>query len=379
MDLNNLKLNGTNNVSITDSLKAPLLKLNISVNENTTIPTENDLIVYVAKSSEDTAEKKSYAFTLESPLKYYNGTSDEFIIEPIINNDKVSLKGYVNRKVGENALLENPVVEEVDIEAINLYEGNNYIYTNYTNCSLNIIYPKNIDLVKLFLNTTLYGLNNKDKVLSLDHIYFKDCFTQIEDKINAQFNKLTVKCFDSVNQNFSMDCDGNLVVNTITIRQESEGSGGNTGEGLTFDQIYPIGSIYISVNDTNPSTLFGNSWESFGSGRVLVGVDTSQSEFNTVLKTGGHKEMQSHNHSATIGTAGSHQHTGNTLEVQSNLHTTTSNDCVRNVNSSYDHAGVPVTNYGGDHNHSITINNSGNGNAGNLQPYICVYMWRRIA
>ena len=376
MNLNDLKSNGTNSISITDSLKAPLLKLNISINENTTIPTENDLIVYVAKSSEDTAETKSYIFTLENPLKYYNGTSDEFIIEPTIDNEKVSLKGYVNRKVGENALLENPTIEEVDIEAINLYEGNNYIYTNYTNCTINIIYPKNVDLVNLFLNTTLYGLNNKDKVLSLDDIYFKDCFTKIEDKINAQFNKLSVKCFESTNQNFSMDCDGNLVVNTITVKQE--GSSGTEEPGLTFDQIYPIGSIYISVNDTNPSTLFGNTWEAFGNGRVLVGVDSSQTEFNTVLKTGGHKELQSHNHSATISNAGSHQHTGNTLEVQMK-NTVNTRDCARNINSSYDYSGVTITNAAGDHSHNITINNSGNGNAGNLQPYICVYMWRRIA
>ena len=66
---------------------------------------------------------------------------------------------------------------------------------------------------------------------------------------------------------------------------------------------WPIGSIYISVNNTNPSQWFDGVWESFGSGRVLVGVDTSQSEFNTVMKTGGEKvhklttnEMPSHNH-----------------------------------------------------------------------------------
>ena len=56
--------------------------------------------------------------------------------------------------------------------------------------------------------------------------------------------------------------------------------------------------------------------EQFAIGRTLVGVDTGQSEFNTVLKTGGHKELQSHNHSGTISNSGSHQHTGNTLEVQ---------------------------------------------------------------
>jgi len=37
--------------------------------------------------------------------------------------------------------------------------------------------------------------------------------------------------------------------------------------------MYPIGSIYLSVNSTNPSELFGGTWESIGAGRVLQGAD----------------------------------------------------------------------------------------------------------
>lgn len=51
--------------------------------------------------------------------------------------------------------------------------------------------------------------------------------------------------------------------------------------------IYPVGSIYMSVNSENPSTLFGGTWVSWGSGRVPVGVNTSDSNFNTVEKPGG--------------------------------------------------------------------------------------------
>ena len=74
-----------------------------------------------------------------------------------------------------------------------------------------------------------------------------------------------------------------------------------------WDQIYPVGSIYTSINATNPSTLFGGVWEQIASGRTLVGVDTSQTEFNTVKKTGGEKthrltesEMPVHSHSGTV-------------------------------------------------------------------------------
>lgn len=68
-----------------------------------------------------------------------------------------------------------------------------------------------------------------------------------------------------------------------------------------LDLIYPVGSLYISVNETSPAELFGGKWERFGQGRTLVGVDTAQTEFNAPGKTGGEKshkltpnEMPSH-------------------------------------------------------------------------------------
>ena len=48
---------------------------------------------------------------------------------------------------------------------------------------------------------------------------------------------------------------------------------------------YPIGAIYLSVDNTNPSKLFGGTWEQIARGRTLVGVDTSDTEFNKVKKT----------------------------------------------------------------------------------------------
>lgn len=53
---------------------------------------------------------------------------------------------------------------------------------------------------------------------------------------------------------------------------------------------YPIGAIYLSVDNTNPSKLFGGTWEQIAKGRTLVGVDTSDTDFNTVKKTGGTKD-----------------------------------------------------------------------------------------
>ena len=88
----------------------------------------------------------------------------------------------------------------------------------------------------------------------------------------------------------------------------------NVAEGkITFSAIYPVGSIYMSVNNTSPASLFGGTWQSWGSGRVPIGVNTSDSEFSTVEKTGGSKYLQSHTHTftgtAVTVTGGSHSHT----------------------------------------------------------------------
>lgn len=50
-------------------------------------------------------------------------------------------------------------------------------------------------------------------------------------------------------------------------------------------QIYPVGSIYMSVNKVNPSALFGGTWAPWGAGKVPVCVDENDTDFNEVEKT----------------------------------------------------------------------------------------------
>ena len=58
-----------------------------------------------------------------------------------------------------------------------------------------------------------------------------------------------------------------------------------------LDTIYPIGSVYTNATDgTNPGTLLGfGTWASFGAGRVPVGIDSSDTDFDTAEGTGGAK------------------------------------------------------------------------------------------
>ena len=117
-----------------------------------------------------------------------------------------------------------------------------------------------------------------------------------------------------------------------------------------FLTVHPVGAIYMSVSPVNPGTLFGGTWSAWGSGRVPVGVDTGQTEFNTVQKTGGHKLMQEHSHSYAS---------------------------YRNVSGTPWFSPISGSVYLNDG--TWATGTSGGGNAGNLQPYITCYMWRRTA
>lgn len=145
---------------------------------------------------------------------------------------------------------------------------------------------------------------------------------------------------------------------------------------------YPVGSIYISVMNTNPSTFFGGVWERFANGRVLVGVDENQSEFKTVNKTGGNKNLQSHNHgfSANTNITGGHNH-GLTTAVWYNSEGRWDDGGIYGTYNSTTHGQYRVTDWSGEHSHSVsgTTGNAGSGDSGNLQPYIAVYMWRRVS
>ena len=302
MNLNDLKVSGTNQIELNDSLETSLLSLKISLNESTQIPSNNELTIYVDTSSTPTENRKTYTFQLDNALSI----GDEFIMEPVITDKNIELKAYVKRSTND--------IEEMEYQNILLFAGTNYIYTNYENATIDIMYPKNNDLVKYYLNNILYSLNNKNKILSLDDIYFKDAFTKVDDKLNATLNNLSIDCLTSNNNKFNLDSDGNLTVNSLTTTTSSSSD-------LDFNEIYPIGSVYLSVNSTNPSVYFGGTWEQINGYYLYAGNTnntggsslTGEASGNTGSTTLTVNQIPSHSHSipslnGTASSNGSHTH-----------------------------------------------------------------------
>ena len=124
-----------------------------------------------------------------------------------------------------------------------------------------------------------------------------------------------------------------------------------------LEKVYPVGSIYINASiSTNPATLLGfGTWVAFGAGKVIVGLDSSDTDFDTAEETGGAKthtlttsEIPSHTHTTTIGVASGGSAPG-ALENRTPT------------------GGV-----------DYTSSSTGGGQAhNNLQPYIVAYMWKR--
>ena len=147
-----------------------------------------------------------------------------------------------------------------------------------------------------------------------------------------------------------------------------------------LDFLHPVGSIYMSTNATNPTNLFGGTWVTWGAGRVPVGFNGSDGNFNSSEKTGGSKTINiSHSH-----TVNSHKHIGATGYDENNYYS----------GVQWGSAVVPSSGFAWNAKWSAATNpirlsytspeSPGtnaqlSGSQSILQPYITCYMWKRTA
>jgi hypothetical protein len=119
--------------------------------------------------------------------------------------------------------------------------------------------------------------------------------------------------------------------------------------------VYPVGAVYTAVVATNPATHFGGTWLRIGAGKVLVGIDASDTDFDTVEATGGAKT-----HTLTVDEIPAHTHTMTIENTQG-----AGSAGAENGTSSF--STVDTGSTGGGQAHTI------------VQPFLVVYMWKRTA
>jgi len=175
----------------------------------------------------------------------------------------------------------------------------------------------------------------------------------------TELNYVDITTLGTVEASKAVTADANKDVTAI--RNLTITGALSAGSGLvTMSDIYPVGSIYINAAvTTNPATLLGfGTWTAFGSGRMMVGYNAADSDFDALQETGGAKT-----------------HTLTTAELPSHTH---ESDFFANNTGGPSISGL---NFAGQYNAATrTTSATGSGSAHSiLNPYIVAYMWRRTA
>lgn len=136
--------------------------------------------------------------------------------------------------------------------------------------------------------------------------------------------------------------------------------------GTTYDIAYPIGSIYLSVNDTSPAELFGGTWEQLKDRFLLAAGDTYAAG-----STGGEAT-----HKLTIDEMPSHRH-----EMPEWLWVVSAGyaNGTHNIQGANGHGNTVTYNDGKKTQTQYSVSVGGGSAHNNMPPYLTVYMWKRIA
>lgn len=143
------------------------------------------------------------------------------------------------------------------------------------------------------------------------------------------------------------------------------------------DAIYPVGSIYMSMSSTNPSSLFGGTWERIGVGRTLV---SAGGDANAVLDENNYTGRGTNTAEATwfpVGeTGGEFSHTLTVTEMPKHRHSAGLYSVTDRFGSGSRDAAGTYSGYGSAINTGYT---GGGGSHNNMSTYLAVYMWKRTA
>ena len=146
---------------------------------------------------------------------------------------------------------------------------------------------------------------------------------------------------------------------------------------------YPIGSIYMAVNNINPGTIFGGTWEQIKdkfllcAGSTYTAGTTGGSVNHTGNCTLTIEQIPSHNHRLRI--AGN---TGSDTFSSSGVHyfssglswaSSSRTHSIPNLGTQDGANQVGKTGGGTAHNHGNT------GSSSNMPPYLAVYVWKRVS
>lgn len=201
-----------------------------------------------------------------------------------------------------------------------------------------------------------FSYYKKEEPFKLETITYNEDGTEAGSQIiNLTITHEPIKKLIEINHDIIVSTDTIISNNYFDNAREIFSNSLTRLKSQLIDLLHPVGSIYISYDSTNPSELFGGTWEAYSLARTLYSTTTESS----IGTTGGsfthtltEAQMPSHNHkipyTADVATTG-----GSTVAQEE---------------------GYNNTNKAGS-----AIGSSGSGSAHvNTQPYSACYIWKRI-
>lgn len=169
-------------------------------------------------------------------------------------------------------------------------------------------------------------------------------------------------------------------------------------------EAFPVGAVFIAVVATDPATLLGyGTWSAIAAGRMLIGLDSGDTKFDTVKETGGAEtvtltttELPAHTH---VQDAHTHVQDSHTHIQDAHSHVVTSQTATTGGATSYEHGTLDTSSAEAEatettatavavnqvatavNQTAVAVNQStGTGTAFSIMnPYFVVYMWERTA
>lgn len=231
-----------------------------------------------------------------------------------------------------------------------------------------------IEQSKQNVNSAKEGLGKVNQLVSQYMSTINSKLTNLQEQITENKNNLEAKLKAEgwkADKYLGTDANGKVVEKdkpSYTASDIKTKDGGTVEDKLSNTlsllSVYPVGAIYMSVTDTDPSTLFGGTWERFAKGQVLVGVDEEDEDFSESQKTGG-KKSDAHMHETNFSFDGSEFFARATNE---NNESTIDESVARGVIT-------PTATGEGRSRRDSTWSTE----VSLLQPYITCYMWKRTA
>lgn len=374
--------------------------------------------------------KASVNATPDTAMYYSNKSREWAISDKIVDNEDYSSKYYA-AKSKESAELSGTYADN----------ANGYLQdmtVNYTEYMENLTNSKNTALDEIStLNTSSLAEIETAKTGALTdidtlHVDSVNDITNLKNTSLSEIETTKTNAISDITNQETLSVDnvntaGQTQVDTIKSTGETEYNKiittgidykasidldnlSEVGEKHILSLVYPIGSIYISVNEIDPSSLFGfGQWEKIKDKFLLASGDNYTNE-----ETGGSStvslttnQMPTHNHTASTDSQGAHTHSRGSMNITGNsgqvyaykpagngggamYQDLGGGGCAQDSRNTYTGSGAigfnaannwsGETSSNGSHTHNITVYNTGAGEAhNNMPPYLAVNIWKRVA